>query len=115
LASDEEGTAATAILDDFHEIAPLAGGEARVPNRRVRGDRLDQHPEQSRQQADALGQARTRRVSLRAASSISRTINLLKILHMCRKTARSHLDRDHMLKKADVPKFLSSTTPPVLN
>jgi hypothetical protein len=32
---------ATAILDDFHEIAPLAGGEARVPNRRVRGDRLE--------------------------------------------------------------------------
>ena len=47
LAGDEDGAAAMAILDDFHEIAPLAGGEA-VGSPIVEHEEidLDQHPEQ---------------------------------------------------------------------
>jgi hypothetical protein len=44
-----------AILDDLHEIAPLAGGEARVPIVEYEEIDLNQHPEQSWHQAGALG------------------------------------------------------------
>ena len=57
LAGDEDGAAAVAILDDFHEIAPLAGREA-VGSPIVEDQEidLDQHPKQPREAAVAVGE-----------------------------------------------------------
>jgi len=53
---DRDGAAAVAILDDFHEIAVLAGGEAiRSPIVEDEEIDLDQHAEQAREAAVAVG------------------------------------------------------------
>lgn len=57
LAGDQEGATAMAILDDLHEIAPLAGGEAiRSPVIEHEEIDLDQHAEQPREAAVAVGE-----------------------------------------------------------
>jgi hypothetical protein len=43
LAGDQEGAAAIAILDDLHEIASLAGGEA-VRSRIIEHEKIDLDP-----------------------------------------------------------------------
>ena len=57
LAGDQDGATAIAILDDLHEIAPLAGGEAvRSPIIEHEKIDLDQHAEQPREAAVAVGE-----------------------------------------------------------
>ena len=57
LAGDQDGAAAVAILDDLHEIAPLAGGEAiGSPVVEYEEIDLDQHSEQPREAAVAVGE-----------------------------------------------------------
>ena len=57
LAGDQDGAAAVAILDDLHEIAPLAGREA-IGSPVVEDEEidLDQHAEQPREPAVAVGE-----------------------------------------------------------
>src|SRR5262249_55141899 len=57
LAGDQDGAAAVAILDDLHEIAPLAGREA-VGSPIVEDQEIDpdQHPEQPREVAVAMSE-----------------------------------------------------------
>src|SRR5690348_9716297 len=57
LAGDQDGATAIAILDDLHEIAPLAGGEAvRSPIIEYEKIDLDQHAEQPREAAVAMSE-----------------------------------------------------------
>ena len=57
LAGDQDGATAIAILDDLHEIAPLAGGEAvRSPIIEHEKIDLDQHAEQPREAAVAMSE-----------------------------------------------------------
>ena len=57
LAGDQDGAAAVAILDDFHGVAALAGGEA-IGSPIVEDEEidLDQHAEQAREAAVAVGE-----------------------------------------------------------
>ena len=78
LAGDEQGAAAMTILDDLHQIAALAGGEA-IRSPIVEDEEIDpdQHPEQPRKAAVAVGeieiseQARHARVVNRVAVAAS--------------------------------------------
>ena len=57
LAGDQDGATAIAILGDLHEVAPLAGGEAvRSPIVEYEKIDLDQHAEQPREAAVAMGE-----------------------------------------------------------
>ena len=57
LAGDEDGAAAVTVLDDLHEIAPLSSGEAvGSPIVQDKEIDLDQHPEQPREAAVAVGE-----------------------------------------------------------
>ena len=57
LAGDQDGAAAVTILDNFHQIAPLAGGEA-VGSPIVKYEEidLDQHTEEPREASVAMGE-----------------------------------------------------------
>ena len=57
LAGDQDGAAAVAILDDFHEIAALTGGEA-VGTPIIEDEEidLDQHSEQPREPTVAVSE-----------------------------------------------------------
>ena len=57
LAGDQDRAVAVAVLDDFHQVAALAGGEAiRTPVVEDEQVRLDQGPEQAWKAAVAMGQ-----------------------------------------------------------
>ena len=57
LAGDQDRASPIAILDDLHEIAPLAGGEAvRSPIIEYEKIDLDPHAEQPREAAVAVGE-----------------------------------------------------------
>ena len=57
LAGDQDRALAVAVLDDFHQVAALTGGQAiRAPVVQDEEVRLDQGPEQPRKAAIAMGQ-----------------------------------------------------------